>query len=159
MRANTIPGKRVLMLLQNAPYPHDERVRREARTLTAAGYRVAIISPATRGQCWRETLNGVRVYRFPGPPAADGFLGYLWEYVYSMAAIFVLAVLVLLREGFDIVHAHHHRTHSPSWPDSSSCSASVTCSTTTTLPRSCTSRDSGARAIKPFTGYWSGWKG
>jgi len=49
----------------------------------------------------------VRVYRFPAPPAPNGFLGYLWEYGYSMVATFVLSLLVFLHKGFDVVHAHN----------------------------------------------------
>ena len=58
-------GRRVLMLLENEPYPQDNRVRQEARTLAAAGYRVSVICPMEPGQPWREMLDGVRVYRFP----------------------------------------------------------------------------------------------
>lgn len=97
---------RVLMLLQNAPYPHDSRVYGEARALTSAGYQVTIICPAVTGQLRHETLEGVHIYRFPRPPAAGGFLGYLYEYGYSMLMISVIALLVLLRQGFDVVHAH-----------------------------------------------------
>jgi glycosyltransferase involved in cell wall biosynthesis len=96
----------VLMLLENESYPQDSRVRLEAASLTAAGYRVSVICPAARRQPWRETLDDVRVYRFPAPPPGDGFLGYVWEYGYSLLATFVLSLLVFLREGFDVVHAH-----------------------------------------------------
>jgi len=99
-------GGRVLMLLENCPYPQDPRVRHEARTLAAAGYQISVICPLDPGQPWREILDDVRVYRFPAPPAANGFLGYLWEYGYSMLATFVLSLLVFLRGGFDVVHAH-----------------------------------------------------
>lgn len=100
-------GKRVLMLLENNPYPQDIRVRREAQTLTAAGYYVTVICPAGRGQPWCESHQDVRVYRFPAPPAANGFWGYLWEYGYSMMAAFVLSLVVSGREGFDVIHAHN----------------------------------------------------
>jgi glycosyltransferase involved in cell wall biosynthesis len=100
-------NNRILMLLENQTYPRDFRVRREATALTAAGYKVSVICPAGPGQPFRETLNGVRLYRYPEPPAANGFLGYLWEYGYAMAAAFVLSLLVFLGEGFDVVHAHN----------------------------------------------------
>ena len=100
-------GKRVLMLLENNPFPQDPRPRREARALIDAGYQIAIICPAAAEQCWRETVNGVRVYRYPAPPAPSGVLGYLWEYAYSMLASFVLSLLVFLRDGFDVIHAHN----------------------------------------------------
>jgi glycosyltransferase involved in cell wall biosynthesis len=103
----TTNARRVLMLLENAPYPQDDRVRREARTLVAAGYRVTVISRSTSGQPWRESLDGVHVYRFPRPRPGSGLVGYMWEYGYSMVMIFALSLFVLLREGFDVVHAHH----------------------------------------------------
>jgi len=98
---------RILMLLENLPFPQDLRVRREANALHAAGYRVTVICPAHKGQPLRETVNGARVFRYPEPPAANGFLGYVWEYGYSMLASFLLSVLVFFGEGFDVVHAHN----------------------------------------------------
>jgi glycosyltransferase involved in cell wall biosynthesis len=99
-------GNRVLMLLENSTYPHDPRVRRESKALTEAGYRVTIICPSAPEQLWRETIEGVRVYRFPAPPPANGVLGYVWEYGYSMLAALVLSFIVFFHEGFDIIHAH-----------------------------------------------------
>jgi glycosyltransferase involved in cell wall biosynthesis len=100
-------NNRILMLLENLPFPQDLRVRREANALHAAGYRVSVICPAHKGQPFRETIRGVRVLRYPAPPAAHGFLGYVWEYGYSMLASFLLSVLVFCGEGFDVVHAHN----------------------------------------------------
>jgi glycosyltransferase involved in cell wall biosynthesis len=100
-------GHRVMMLLENNPYPQDVRVRREAEALDEAGYRVSVICPRAPGQRWRARLNGVRVYRFPPPPRANGLVGYAWEYGYSMAAMFLLSLVVWLREGFDTIHAHN----------------------------------------------------
>jgi glycosyltransferase involved in cell wall biosynthesis len=51
-------------------------------------------------------VDGVYVYRFPNPPPANGFLGYMWEYGYSLLAIFSLSLLVFFIDRFDIVHAH-----------------------------------------------------
>jgi glycosyltransferase involved in cell wall biosynthesis len=98
---------RILMLLENLPFPQDLRVRREAYALTAAGYRVTVICPSGKGQSSREIVNGVAVYRYPAPRTSQGFLSYLWEYAYSMAASFLLSLVVLFREGFDAIHAHN----------------------------------------------------
>jgi glycosyltransferase involved in cell wall biosynthesis len=98
---------RILMLLENLPYPQDVRVRREATALAAAGYSVSVICPSDAGQPSRDIVNGVRVYRYAAPPPANGFLGYLWEYGYSMAASFVLSLVIFFQEGFDVVHAHN----------------------------------------------------
>lgn len=100
-------GKRILMLLENNPYPQDARVRREANALTEAGYQVTVIAPADRGQRLWETVVGVHVYRYPAPPPGEGFWGYLWEYGYSMLATFILSLIVFVRHGFDFIHAHN----------------------------------------------------
>jgi glycosyltransferase involved in cell wall biosynthesis len=107
MTVNPSAGKRVLMLLENSLYPHDSRVLAEATTLTGAGYQVTVIAPAISGQPFYEVLNGVRAYRFPFRPSGHGFLGYLWEYGYSMAATFVISLIVFARHGFDVVHANN----------------------------------------------------
>jgi len=101
------PNNRILMLLENQTFPRDFRVRREATALTEGGYHVSVICPAGPGQAFRETWNGVRLYRYAQPSAGNGFLGYLWEYGYAMAATSVLSLLVFFREGFDVVHAHN----------------------------------------------------
>lgn len=98
-------GRGVLMLVENSPFPLDPRVRREALALAAAGYRVSVISPTERGFPWHETVEGVQAYRFPAPRPGNGLLGYLWEYGWSMLAIFALSLVVLLRQGFDVIHA------------------------------------------------------
>lgn len=96
---------RVLMLVENSIYPQDPRVRRETRALMEAGYQMRVIAPTSKGQPWHEVLDGVRVYRFPAPLPGNGLLGYFWEYGYSMVATFALSLLVLFREGFDVIHA------------------------------------------------------
>jgi glycosyltransferase involved in cell wall biosynthesis len=100
-------NNRILMLLENLPFPQDLRVRREANALHAAGYRVTVICPAHKGQPFHERVNGVRVFRYLAPRGANGFLGYVWEYGYSMFASFLLSMLVFFGEGFDVVHAHN----------------------------------------------------
>jgi glycosyltransferase involved in cell wall biosynthesis len=95
------------MLLENQPYPQDGRVRRESFTLAAAGYQVTVICPRNGKQPRHETVNGVRVLRYPAPPAGGGLLGYLFEYGYSTAISFLLSIWVALRGGFDIIHSHN----------------------------------------------------
>ncbi len=98
---------RVLMLLENCSYPQDGRVRHEATTLLAAGYEVSVICPATRGQVRHEIVDGVNVYRFPALMANGGLLSYVWEYTFSVTAMFVFSLVVFIRDGFDVVHAHN----------------------------------------------------
>ena len=100
-------GKHILMLLENNPFPRDARVRQEAKALIGAGYQVTVICPMGKKQPWQEVVDGVRVYRYPAPPPGDGMLGYIWEYGYSLLASFVLSLLVFVRHGFDVIHAHN----------------------------------------------------
>lgn len=94
------------MLLQNAQYPQDPRVRHEARALSDAGCQVTVIAPGA-DQPQRENVDGVYVYRFPRSRGGQGMLGYFWEYGYGMVASFLLSLWVFCRRGFDVVHAHN----------------------------------------------------
>jgi glycosyltransferase involved in cell wall biosynthesis len=99
-------GKRVLIIVQNLPVPFDRRVWQEATALVANGYQVAVICPAARGYTARyECLQGIHIYRHPLPFEARGALGYVLEYASSLFWEFVLSLKVLLRHGFDAIHA------------------------------------------------------
>lgn len=97
---------KVLIIVENLPVPNDRRVWLEATTLRDAGYKVSVISikgkNATRSF---EILEGIHLYRYPAPPATSGVASFLWEFAYCWICTAVLSVVVLLREGFDIIHA------------------------------------------------------
>ncbi len=95
------------MLLENCTYPQDTRVRHEANSLSEAGYRVTVICPKKKGQIWTEQVGQVNVYRYPAPPEADGFFGYIAEYGYSLIAATLFSLVAYIRKGFDIIHAHN----------------------------------------------------
>ena len=112
------------MLVENS-FPADTRVRNEAGTLVANGYRVSVISLRSPGQPWREVVDGVMVYRVPrltvfdklpqGNPSGLAklarmlrtILGYATEYGYFTSACLGLSLYVLFTEGFDVIHAHN----------------------------------------------------
>lgn len=96
---------RVLMLLENNPYPQDCRVRRECKALLSAGYQVSVIAPAEPDQPRREIVEGVEVYRYAAPRGGKGVLGYLWEYGYSLIASFFISLRLWMGRGFDVIHA------------------------------------------------------
>jgi len=114
---------RVLMLVENN-FPADSRVRNEARTLSEAGYSVAVIALRKRGETFLEEVNGVRVYRMPtltvfkklgGGRGTVGriiarfqsWAGYFFEYVYFTVGCFLLSIYAAFRDGVDVVHAHN----------------------------------------------------
>src|SRR3954452_2500190 len=87
-------GKRVLMLLENAAYSEDGRVRCEANSLAAAGYEVTVIGPAAKGERWFEQFDAVAGYQFPPPPMANGLIGYVVEYAYALSIMSALSLWV-----------------------------------------------------------------
>ena len=115
---------RVLMLVENC-FPADARVRNEAFTLTQDGFRISVIALRGAREPWRETVNGVAVYRVPRLtlfkklPGRGGFYlirllrslsavaGYAFEYCYFTGACLMVSLYVAAREGFDVIHAHN----------------------------------------------------
>jgi len=115
---------RVLMLVENN-YPQDPRVRNEATLLTSVGYDVTVIALRKEGQPPTDMVHGIRVYRVPrlelfaktalgasgGVPRlllkVKSCIGYLVEHAYFTAACFVVTLAVLVRHGFDVIHAHN----------------------------------------------------
>jgi len=96
---------RVLMLVENNPYPFDRRVRNEAESLLGDGYEVTVVCPADRGQPWSENIGGVQVYRFPAPPTGKGILGYFLEYGYGTLVMLAYSIVLLISKGIGIIHA------------------------------------------------------
>ena len=86
--------------------PFDRRVWQEATALQRHGYLVSIICPTGKGFEQRaEVLDGINIYRHTLPLDAHGALGYLVEYSAALFWQFVLSWRVLLRHGFDVIHA------------------------------------------------------
>jgi glycosyltransferase involved in cell wall biosynthesis len=106
--ARTRPGgARVTMLLENTPYPHDIRVRAEARTLASAGYRVRVIAPGIHGQLKREVVEGVQVERFRlNILHSGGAPRMIVEYAIAHVQLYVRGLRALLR-GTDVIHVHN----------------------------------------------------
>ena len=96
---------RVLLIVENNPYPLDFRVRREAQALRDAGCQVTVIAPNDSAQPWAEDVDGISVYRFPAPPGGSGLPSYALEFGYATCAILLLSIWVWLRKGLDVVHA------------------------------------------------------
>ncbi len=98
--------KHILMLLENESVPDDNRVLLEAESLVEAGYAVTVICPTGESKKWSEAIGSFHAYRYPKPAEIDGFLGYAWEYGYSLTMMFIYSWFVLLRRGFDVIHVH-----------------------------------------------------
>lgn len=87
-------------------YPRDNRVRREAEALAAAGARVEVLCLRGPGEARTEEVDGVRVERFGVPRTRGSRLRYLAEYGLFAVRVF----LRLARQGrgrYDVIHVHN----------------------------------------------------
>jgi len=106
MTASAGSQRKILIIVENLPVPFDRRVWQEATTLQKAGYRVSIICPTGKDfEQRKEVLQGIYIYRYRLPMEGRGFLGYVVEYGWSLAAQFLLTCRVLYERGFDAIHA------------------------------------------------------
>jgi glycosyltransferase involved in cell wall biosynthesis len=95
----------VLILVQNLPVPFDRRVWQEALALTAAGYQVHVICPATEDYPERrEVIQGIRIYRYAPRLEARRAVGYLAEYGIAIAAQLKLALAIRWRHRIKVAH-------------------------------------------------------
>jgi glycosyltransferase involved in cell wall biosynthesis len=105
---DNLPGanRKVVIIVENLPSPFDRRVWQEATTLHEAGYTVSIICPTGKGYTEKyEHLEGIHIYRHSLPLEANGALGYLVEYSSALVLQFYLSLKVLIKHGFDVIHA------------------------------------------------------
>jgi glycosyltransferase involved in cell wall biosynthesis len=115
---------KVLMLLETS-FHTDARVPKEAYALVKADYKVSVIAMHKKNRISREIINGVTVYSVPEitlfkKSCADkatsirrllhqvkSAVGYIFEYFYFTSICLLLSPYILMREGFDIIHAHN----------------------------------------------------
>lgn len=96
---------KIVMALENNPYPQDVRVRNEAEELAAAGHDVLVLAPRAMNQPPEETVRGVRVKRFR-LPSADGVVGIAVEYAAAFLQL-TRHLIVELARGADVIHLHN----------------------------------------------------
>lgn len=99
--------RKVLMLVENLPSPGDPRVWSEVTTLRDAGFLVSIICPkgTTQSRESYSCIDDIHIYRYNVSAATRSIPGYIREYVIALLATFCLSFKVLLRHGFDVIHA------------------------------------------------------
>jgi glycosyltransferase involved in cell wall biosynthesis len=96
----------VLIVVQNLPVPLDRRVWLECRALHGAGFDVSVICPKGGDDtAARETIEGVRVYRYRPAPPVKGTPGYVLEFVYAWLRTAWLSWRVWRRQPFDAMQA------------------------------------------------------
>lgn len=98
---------RVVTLLENNPYPADTRVRPHMEALAVAGYDVTVICPRNPNQASRETIHGVKIYRFQIPVGGTRPIDYVIEFSYAAAAMTLLTLWIWMRYGLDVLHYYN----------------------------------------------------
>jgi glycosyltransferase involved in cell wall biosynthesis len=100
---------KVLLLIENACWPGDQRVKNESDALRERGFEVSIICPKmstrTRHQESYICVDGVHVYRYRLPVTSNKYLAYVLEYSLALVITFCLSLKVLFRHGFDVIQA------------------------------------------------------
>lgn len=101
-------GKKVLIIVENAPVPADPRVWKEACSLQANGYSVAVICPREKGfeagfDQRHQVLNGIHIYRHPRSKEGNAPILYLWEYISALFWEFLYACWIYFAHGFDVI--------------------------------------------------------
>jgi len=98
-------SRRILIIVQNLPVPFDRRVWLECRTLTRAGYRVAVVCPKGPGDPSYQVIEGVEIYKYRPYSPGGGAATYIAEYAYSFAATLLLSLKAARRGHFGVVQS------------------------------------------------------
>jgi glycosyltransferase involved in cell wall biosynthesis len=77
---------RVLIIVQNLPVPFDRRVWLECQALVSAGYKVAVVCPAGKGDPSYQVIDAVELYKYRPYAPGGSKLSFVVEYAYSFAA-------------------------------------------------------------------------
>lgn len=96
--------RKVLLVLENLPVPHDRRMWQVATSLQRAGYHVSVISPRPPEDPEYCVLEGVHLYRYPMPPPTHSVGNFVKEALYCLWHTFRLSKRVEREQGFDVFH-------------------------------------------------------
>ncbi len=105
----------IVFIVQNNSFPFDHRVFKQARSASAAGYDVHVISPQSALDPQpEETIDGVRVYRYPNALSSGSFSGYIKEYAVSI--YYIYRMFRTLCGRFDVAAVHVANPPDLFWP-------------------------------------------
>ena len=96
---------RVLILVQNLSVPFDRRVWLECQSLTAAGFRVAVVCPKAPGDPTYYRLRGVDLFKYRPFAPGTSSVSFVLEYAYSFIMTLKLSLRANFRDRFDVVQS------------------------------------------------------
>jgi len=125
VEANNMEYASKILMLTKSEFSKDPRVFQEAKNLTKNGFKVTVIALRGKDEKWKSLVKGVSVYRIPRIklfkksksygqeikfPVLELFKeisGYICEYLYFTVSCLLFSLVILAKEGFDIIHAHN----------------------------------------------------
>jgi glycosyltransferase involved in cell wall biosynthesis len=106
VKPGVMRAARVLMVAHET-FPKDVRILKEARVLQAGGWEVDLIALRRPGEPFRETVEGIRVWRLPLGKERGGPVRYVVEYLLSALFSTALAAAQHLRRRYDLIYIHN----------------------------------------------------
>jgi len=94
---------RALIFIEDGSFIFDNRVKREVKTLEAAGFEVSVICPRYPGEKWAGDVGRTHVYRYPKLSIGGATLGHITEYSCSLFFGWLLSLWISIRRGFDVI--------------------------------------------------------
>jgi glycosyltransferase involved in cell wall biosynthesis len=99
--------KKILMLL-NAPYPADIRVKKESEALLNAGFEIHLLCLRKTGQVINETFEGIRIHRIDA--GKNNYQLAFWDVIMSLNFVhpkFKSAIRkIVQRENMNVIHVN-----------------------------------------------------
>lgn len=95
-----------VLVIRQAHFPLDPRVRREVQALLDAGFEVDVLCTRGKGEPVHEREGRLRVFRLPLYHRRGGAPGYVLEYVIFFAAAAIAAAVLQARRRYRLVEVH-----------------------------------------------------
>jgi glycosyltransferase involved in cell wall biosynthesis len=95
-----------VLVVRQAHFPLDPRVRREVQALLDAGYEVDVLCTRGRGEPVRERDGCLQVFRIPLYHRRGGSAGYVLEYAIFLVAATLAAAVLQVRRRYRLIEVH-----------------------------------------------------
>ena len=103
-RDETRNGTRhVAIVVENVALGVDTRLRKQVHDLLANGHRVSVVTMRSADNVGYRTTSNLRVLEYPPPPEVTGSIGYVVEYLVSLAWAVALLSRLRLRGRIDVL--------------------------------------------------------
>ncbi len=100
-------SKKILMLL-NAPYPSDIRVKKESDALLQAGFEIYLLCLRKAGETYQQEFEGIKITRIDA--GTNNYVLAFWDVIMSIQFVhprFLKAARqLLIKENIPVIHVH-----------------------------------------------------